>query len=260
MAGLKYLKDNHVEVFENFEADPFVNSLRQGTQTLKEFFFDKIEHVTEDKDFVKNADRICYNHKLKGPRIDDLQTGEIVGTAMPFDNFIKGLKDQIDTYFKNNPNLGVATITLSALISKFREAAVKKSFKSIEDYIKELTLDSVPIKDPVLIMWSFRNKLNYREIFEGLSEDEITNLPCILGLTPTSFNSEYICFGHGSIIEAFKPTAMDAGMFKYWRVGGVTQPHPSCGGFSGKPEIVHSANLLGNIIVDQIKIIPAKMT
>ena len=251
MAGLTILQTRHKQVYKNFVDDPLVNTIEGSyggdMKKLKDIFFEEIDKLVDDIYFVENGYSATVPYKKMGPE-NKLAGTEIGGTAMPLEDFLFHIKTEINKHLANNPHIGIASIDDKTLEECFRNAGLKKDFKALSLLIKDLELDGVSLKRKDRIMWCYINKKNNANIFDGIDKTELSNLPCILGLDPITFGKPYICFGHELKLQIYKPTAMDAGMFEYWRPGGQTQPSlPDCSTYIGKDEFVHNPNTIKSL-------------
>lgn len=250
--GLTKLERDFNEVYLNFTNDNLVNSIKtrhKGEQkTLKEIFFEEVDQLDPDmtnNDFERKGNEITYSYKKKASPIS-LQSDTIGGTACPFEWFIADLEKEIAKTGKS--------VTKDQLVEAFTKLADDNDEMALELLIKDKNIADIPLKKAESIMWSYINDTN-NDIFAGMNEEQISSLPCILGLNPDDFDMRYICFGHKLTITVHKPTAMDAGMFKYWIPEGKTQPHSDCNNYTGLEEFVSSPNIIDNLKRDQVKFI-----
>jgi hypothetical protein len=254
LSGLDVLQFRFPQVYENFEKDAFVNSIKEGTKTLKEIFYEEVSKLVDNLDFEDNANKLCFPYKKRGPFFIATTGTDVGGTAVPLEYFIKDLLIEIQSYLLANPGMGLATISDIEIKKKFMDAGQKKNYKGLRFLIKGYNIGNVSLRRNYTIMWSYLNDKNPEDVFYGMDQQEINTLPCTLGLDPNTFSLDYICFGHKLQSNIVTPTAMDAGMFPYWRPGGKTKPLDSCTTYLGKTEVVHTPNVLSNL-VDQIEII-----
>lgn len=248
------LKKKYSQVYQNFENDHYVNSITLGKKTLKDVFFEQVDGLDDDSQFKSKADAFCYSYKRKGPPYSPIFGDEAGGTAVPLAIFIKDLVIEIQDYLLSNPGSGLGTISPSELRKHLLDAALKKDFKGIHFVRKSYGLDNVFLRRSFSVMWSYINEKNRQDIFYDMDQEEISTLPCTLGLDPDTFGEVYICFAHQLESNVLSPTAMDAGMCSYWRPGGMTRPHDSCPDYKGKIEVVHKPNTMKNLL-DKIEII-----
>ncbi|MBL4898568.1 MAG: hypothetical protein JKX76_02850 [Colwellia sp.] len=229
-AGLKYIKLNHFQVFENIEQD------KKSNPALRQSFYDFLAKYDGKTDFQEFCNGFFYQNKLKGD-ILDVEDKEHLGRVVAKTVLAEHLSSEL---LRTSPSKSRSV----KWIQKNLDDIARVEDNSISLRMLKRIFSSCSLQR--YMMWSFRNPQKKDSAFSGI---DIAKLPCILALANGTSSISMYAFGHilPDSIKPQLPTFSDAGIYEEWRPGGLTKPLQACNTHEGLEEIVHKPHLFINI-------------